>query len=172
MSRMTGADYRRMLALLRRTPRREAAAKALCRFLPAIPFVSYGASALMLLSRRDRALLPFVGIPAAGFLFVTAVRARINAPRPYDDWHDYAPLLPVRRGKGKSFPSRHTASAFIIAFACLWLHPIFGAAMLLAAVLIGASRVLAGLHYPRDVLAAAAVSCAFGALFLLFDRVS
>ena len=169
MARMTGAGYRRMLAFLRKTPQREAAAKAFCRLLPAIPFVSYGASVLtMLFARRTCALLPFVGIPAADFLFVTAVRAWINAPRPYDDWDDYTPLLPVRRGKGKSFPSRHTASAFIIAFACLWLCPLFGAAMLLAAALIGVSRVLAGLHYPRDVLSAAAVSCAFGALFLFF----
>lgn len=166
--RMTGADYRRILTFLRASPRRERAAKAFCRLLPAGFFVVYGGLALFLLINQSSVLVPFVLIPAADFLFVTLLRAWVNAPRPYDVWGDYTPLLPVTHGKGRSFPSRHTASAFIIAFACLKLNPLFGVVMLAAAVAVGTSRVLAGLHYPRDVLSAAAVSGLFALLFLLF----
>ena len=52
-----------------------------------------------------------------------------------------------------SFPSDHAAAAFAIAFAVLAFSRKAGIGFLLAATVIGLSRVALGLHYPSDVLA-------------------
>ena len=58
-------------------------------------------------------LAPLVGVTAVGFVAVSFFRRRFNAPRPYECCA-IAPLI-ARDGAGKSFPSRHTISAFAIA---------------------------------------------------------
>jgi undecaprenyl-diphosphatase len=54
-----------------------------------------------------------------------------------------------------SFPSGHTAAAFV--FACLVLHfyPTFAVLAFIWAAAIASSRVLLGVHYPTDLVAGA-----------------
>ncbi|MGW4384740.1 phosphatase PAP2 family protein [Kitasatospora sp. NPDC004531] len=56
-----------------------------------------------------------------------------------------------------SFPSNHTVIAFAAAVALLYADRRLGLLGLLAAVLMGASRVWVGAHYPHDVAAGALV---------------
>lgn len=67
-----------------------------------------------------------------------------------------------------SFPSGHTAAAFL--FACLFVHyyPFIALPVYVWASLIGASRVLLGVHYPSDIAAGALLgtSCAFLGIYL------
>jgi membrane-associated phospholipid phosphatase len=64
-----------------------------------------------------------------------------------------------------SFPSDHAAAAFAIAFAVLAFSRRGGILFLVAATLIGISRIALGLHYPSDVLAGMLVG--FGAALLV-----
>lgn len=61
-----------------------------------------------------------------------------------------------------SFPSGHTAAAFVFAGLVAFFYPVFAAPCYFWASLIGASRVLLGVHYPSDIAAGAVLgsSCA------------
>lgn len=54
-----------------------------------------------------------------------------------------------------SFPSGHTAAAFVFAGLIAVYYPAFAAPAYLWAGLIGLSRVLLGVHYPSDIAAGA-----------------
>ncbi|HEX9124417.1 MAG TPA: phosphatase PAP2 family protein [Actinomycetota bacterium] len=74
-------------------------------------------------------------------------------------------LLLARSGDA-SFPSDHTAVAFAVAVAVWYARPRIGAVLVLLGVALGLSRVIAGVHYPGDVLGGAAVGA--GAAMVLW----
>jgi membrane-associated phospholipid phosphatase len=76
---------------------------------------------------------------------------------------DIDPLVP--HAAGRSFPSRHVASAVAMAVIAGAERPRLGLAMRLMAGLLGLARVGAGLHYPSDVLAGVVLGMAAGHIF-------
>ena len=107
-------------------------------------------------------LVPLVGVTAVGFVAVSFFRRRFNAPRPYECCA-IAPLI-ARDGAGKSFPSRHTFSAFAIAASWFAASVPVAVVLLVAAGVLAVCRVLGGVHFPRDVVAGAFIGSATGAL--------
>ena len=108
----------------------------------------------------------YLFIPASGFVILSFLRKKINAPRPYEEW-DIKPLLD-RDSPGQSMPSRHVFSATIISMACLHASLIVGFILLILSVFLGLVRVLGGVHYPKDVLVGYACGLVWGVLFFLF----
>ena len=98
-----------------------------------------------------RRLVISVLIPGLSFVLLSAVRSRINRPRPYETW-DITPLIP-KDTKGNSMPSRHVFSTAVIAMAWIPVSLPAGILLLLVAVLESVIRVLGGVHYPSDVAA-------------------
>lgn len=102
-------------------------------------------------------LISMVMKPALCFLAVTLFRRILNFPRPYDIYH-FIPLGSYHPGKGRSFPSRHTASAAIIALEIFHIWSGLGIFCIFIALVIGCLRIICGNHFIKDVAAAYAVA--------------
>lgn len=110
-----------------------------------------------------RAAARMVG--AVGLVYVASEALGVLWPRerPFARKElEVAALVP--HSAQRSFPSRHVASAVAMAAVGNRTHPRLGAAMQAVALLLGASRVAAGLHYPSDVLAGAVLGRLVGCL--------
>ena len=108
----------------------------------------------------------YVFIPASGFVTLSFLCKKINAPRPYEEW-DIKPLLD-RDSPGQSMPSRHVFSATIISMACLHASLTMGMICLTLSTLLGLVRVLGGVHFPKDVVVGYICGLVWGVLFFLF----
>ena len=65
-----------------------------------------------------------------------------------------------------SFPSGHTLQAVSFTVVALAWYPLLAPLLITFTALVGASRVILGLHYPSDVIAATAIGSGLGALSL------
>jgi undecaprenyl-diphosphatase len=74
---------------------------------------------------------------------------------------DHISLL-VRPLRSTSFPSGHAATAAAAACALLIVAPTFAPAWIAMALVMAASRVYVGAHYPSDVLAGAGLGVLVG----------
>ena len=80
----------------------------------------------------------------------------------FDRW---LPVLTAGSGE-QSFPSAHTATACGLAAALIWLYPNGRRLFPALVVLVGCQRIVAGAHYPSDVLFGAAAGCLVATLLL------
>lgn len=124
-------------------------------------YLLYGILLLWLAARHRTLLVPAALVPAAAFWLGSALRARLDRPRPYTAL-GYQPLFP-KKEKGRSMPSRHCFSAAAIAVAAWYCSVPLGLALAVLAAAIAVSRVITGVHYISDVLA----GLAFGSGFAL-----
>ena len=172
---MTPERYQKLLHWMEGHPRVRTLVVALNRWLPAVPFVCYPVLIVLLNIRWARLLqvgfnqaaLDFMQtiahailVPGVVFVGGTLLRKKINAPRPYEQ-PGFTPLV-EKETKGQSFPSRHALSAAVLAAVWLYFYPAVGVVMTIIAVLICVLRVLAGVHYPKDVLAGAVFGFSLG----------
>ena len=105
------------------------------------------------------------GIP---FIAVSLMRYLINSPRPYEVLDiDEFKVMREERKSGRSFPSRHVFSAFLIGMLWLPYSVPFGVAALMLGAFLGAGRVLLGIHFIRDVIAGAAIGIVSGLIGIL-----
>ncbi|MCC6177775.1 MAG: phosphatase PAP2 family protein [Chloroflexi bacterium] len=93
---------------------------------------------------------------------VGAIGALSGRKRPFAAHEDVRAL--VSHGAHRSFPSRHVACAAVMATVALPAAPVVGNAMAALGAVLAVSRVYAGLHYPSDVLAGAALGTVVGLL--------
>ena len=86
--------------------------------------MSYPLYLISLLLKRDTLLPQAVLVPAVSFVVVTLFRKIVNEPRPYEKY-DLPPVIDKDAG-GKSFPSRHVFSVFVIAVTVFVRNPVAG----------------------------------------------
>jgi membrane-associated phospholipid phosphatase len=108
---------------------------------------------------------------AADLLKMLIVRTRPNDLSITFDgpvWTTFGRWLPMLSGNStaQSFPSAHTATACGLAAALIWLYPNGRRLFVVLAALVGCQRIVAGAHYPSDVLIGAAAGCLVAWLLL------
>ena len=115
-------------------------------------FLSFTASPTEGLSVLFSAAIPFFA--------VSAVRALINAPRPYEiyDFYENKP----KEKAWSSFPSRQVYSSFVIATLAFVYSIPLGVSLALLGIALAVSRVLLGIHFIRDVACGAAIGVSAG----------
>lgn len=109
---------------------------------------------------RFDALLAATTSLIAGLVTFSLLKRATGRERPCAvEEHVWATLLPPDRF---SFPSGHTITAFTIAVPLGLSYHVFLGALIFCAMSIASSRVVLGLHYLSDVLAAIVIGCGFG----------
>lgn len=88
-------------------------------------------------------------------LVVQLVKRTVSRPRPS---HATECTTLVVEPDRFSFPSGHSAAAMAVAIAYAMAFPSLTVPLVLAALLVGASRVFLGVHYPGDVLVGQLIS--------------
>lgn len=90
----------------------------------------------------------------------TLGKAAFSRPRPFAVLPDVDFLVPPP--DEFSFPSGHTAAAFVMVTVAGTMMPVVLLVLLPLGLLIGTSRVYLGVHYPSDVLAGAVLGAGSG----------
>ncbi|SHI22308.1 PAP2 superfamily protein [Sporobacter termitidis DSM 10068] len=158
---MTRARYEKVAGWVSERPFLLGLLKVLNKGLPAVLYIAYPLLLIVLAAGRDVRFYRVLFVPAAVFFLVTVLREALNLPRPYEKLA-ITPLI-GREGAGRSFPSRHASSAAVIAAAFWYVWAPAGLAASVIALVIAAVRPVAGIHFPRDVIAGCALGFALGA---------
>ena len=83
------------------------------------------------------------------WLFAILLKVILQMPRPFVEFNNIVPLL---KPTDFSFPSGHSAFFMGLAVAIFLCHKKAGFIFIFFALIIGISRIIAGVHYPLDIL--------------------
>lgn len=88
--------------------------------------------------------------PAVSLILISTIRSCINAKRPYEIYN----IKPIinKNTKGNSMPSRHVFSITMISMCWIYVMPIIGVIMMILVIVMATGRVIAGIHFFRDVI--------------------
>jgi undecaprenyl-diphosphatase len=102
-----------------------------------------------------------VGISVASAYLVTLIlKILVHAPRPFVALPNIHPL--VIETPYDSFPSGHATVFFALAVAMVMYDKKWGIVFFIIAILVSLSRVIAGVHFPIDILAGAIIGSFVG----------
>jgi undecaprenyl-diphosphatase len=128
----------------------------------------YGLILLLPVVYGDSAIYPAVRMALVGFIGVALykyLKSRLVRERPYIS---LAGITPGTRALDRySFPSGHTLHAVSFTTLAVTSFPELAWLLVPFAVLVAASRVVLGLHYPSDVAAGALIGAALAVLSLV-----
>lgn len=157
---MTKESYIKLTGIIRNNPKRIRLTKFLNRLLTSFIFLLYPIFVVLLFVQKHPFFPRAILVPAISFVAVSVFRKVINVPRPYEKF-EIPPVL-EKDTPGKSFPSRHVFSVFVIAMTVFYLHTDAGILLFVIGVGLAAIRVIGGVHEPRDVIAGALIGIVSG----------
>lgn len=108
----------------------------------------------------NKSLLPLAAAFLCEIPFYRILKQSFSRPRPYQIRDDVCCL--IMPADQFSFPSGHTSAAFVVLTVIGSIYSWLFLPLFLLALMIGASRVYLGVHYPSDVLAGAVLGFCCG----------
>lgn len=163
---MNKETYEKITEPIRSHPNGIRNLKLLNRVTTTSVYLIYPISLLVLLMNGDKRFWKVLFIPGVSFVLLSIFRNLLNAPRPYEVL-DIVPIID-KETKGKSFPSRHVFSVFVIGMTLYYIFKPLGIALMLIGIIVGIVRVLGGVHFPRDVIAGATIGIGCSLIGWLF----
>ncbi|MBO5303031.1 MAG: phosphatase PAP2 family protein [Lachnospiraceae bacterium] len=158
---MTKEQYEKISAPFRRSKKGMTIIRCADKVLTVLIFAAYPVLIVYLLLQGLYARgIKCIAIPAISFVLVSAFRKVYSAKRPYEAL-DIVPLI-KKDTVGKSFPSRHVFSVFIIGMTFFYINRPWGMVVGIVGILMGYVRVVGGVHFPKDVFAGAVIGILCG----------
>ncbi len=134
-------------------------------------FISYATLCLYVIMQKV-SVDAYMGVffpPLLCLLMVTVLRMALERPRPYTEQGAHiTPLVEKKRGDLQSFPSRHVASAVVIASVFLPFFPTVSWALYFLSGVLAYLRFSMGFHYPSDLLAGGLIGLFAGCILSIF----
>ena len=159
---MTAEQYARWSQPFRDDPRMLKILLAGNKVETCLFYILYPLLLVILAVTGNPLLLKAIAVPAVSFVLVSVFRKLYNAARPYEEL-DIDPLI-KKDTSGKSFPSRHVFSVYVIAMSWLPFNTVAGVLLLLLGIDMMFIRVVGGVHCPQDVIAGAVCGILAGVL--------
>jgi len=125
---------------------------AIC-FFPMIMVIIYFLSGRSQKNKYQRALVLLLFSLILAEVLYLIIGLVYHRPRPFLSYPTIHPLVDVMSST-QSFPSNHTILVFVFSLAILGANQVVGIIFLCLSFLVGLSRIMAGVHYPSDILAA------------------
>lgn len=100
-----------------------------------------------------------ISVVVARGVITELIRFFYHRPRPFSELPEMRQLIDTTSW---SFPSGHATFFFAMATAVYLYNKKWGIGFFIAAVLIAVSRVIAGIHYPSDVIGGALIGIGVG----------
>ncbi|OHA80475.1 MAG: hypothetical protein A2675_03955 [Candidatus Yonathbacteria bacterium RIFCSPHIGHO2_01_FULL_51_10] len=116
-------------------------------------------------SQAARDLFVILAAASCAYLVARAIKGGFPMPRPFMVLQDVNLLF--RPHDMQAFPSSHATFFMALASALFFYHRRIAWFFFVAAVLIGVARVVAGVHWPGDILAGWIIGGGIGALAYL-----
>ena len=135
------------------------------RTITVITAIAYIAVLIMFFIENKVSFIEAILVPGISFILVSAFRRIYNAPRPYEVTG--IPPMTGKKTKGKSMPSRHTFSIFIIAMTVFFYDYRLGIPMLICGVILASLRVIERVHFVKDVVVGAILGIGFGLIYYI-----
>ncbi len=165
---MTEARYKNLMEFLSSRRIYVTAINLSDRIITAIVALSYFFGIIYAFATKSDRLIPMIVVPAISFVFVSLFRSFYDALRPYEV---YSTLPVLKKDKaGKSLPSRHIFSIFVIAMALMGVLRPLGIFVIVLGFIQAFIRVIGGVHFIRDVIVGALVGllCGYAGIYLIF----
>ena len=116
--------------------------------------------------KKEILMVFFSGIVAWVLAYI--LKILIHTPRPFDAFSNVHSLISET---GFGFPSGHATFFMALAFAIFFLHKKAGYVFIFFALLIGLARIIAGVHFPIDILGGFALGFLISYLFSFRNKI-
>jgi membrane-associated phospholipid phosphatase len=157
---MKQETYIKISDFVRQYPQGESIVKYANIIITRIVYLTYFVMLVTLAVWKDTRIFRVILVPAISFLIVSVFRYTIDAPRPYV-LYTFNPIVKKDK-KGQSMPSRHVFSTFVIGMSAWYVCPVAGILIFIAGIFMCVGRVVAGVHFPKDVIAGALIGIISG----------